>query len=200
LIRLPGKADAASLTAAVALESDPFYRAIAAGPDRPELRQAALAQYFEYSIREGREAGRCVQLDDPGLGVAVWLLPQPADRAALMATKKRAFLADVLAAEGVRNYYQIVTFMHSRAQRIVAEGDWYLSIVAVNPAVQGQGIGAQLLAPTLAEADRHAISCYLETFSPRSHSFYERLGFKKRAQFREPTTDETYTLMIRAPA
>ncbi len=67
------------------------------------------------------------------------------------------------------------------------------------PAAQGQGLGRKLLEPTVAEADRVNATCYLETFSPRNLSFYERLGFSTKARFTEPTTGADYALMVRHP-
>jgi GNAT superfamily N-acetyltransferase len=70
-------------------------------------------------------------------------------------------------------------------------------MIAVDPSAHGQGLGQQFLAPTLAEADRVAATCYLETFSSRNRSFYERLGFATAAQFTEPTTGAEYAVMVR---
>ncbi len=68
--------DPANASAVAALENDPFYRSICASSARDTVRRRAiLAQYFAYSIQEGRDIGRCVHLADPTRGVAVWLLP-----------------------------------------------------------------------------------------------------------------------------
>jgi GNAT superfamily N-acetyltransferase len=55
---------------------------------------------------------------------------------------------------------------------------WYLCFVGVDPALQGQGIGARLLAPVLRDADTSGTLCYLETPFPRTHPFYQGLGFE----------------------
>jgi GNAT superfamily N-acetyltransferase len=57
------------------------------------------------------------------------------------------------------------------------EPHWYLAFVGVEPNRQGQGVGAQLLAPVLQRADADGVVCYLETPFPASHAFYRRLGF-----------------------
>jgi ribosomal protein S18 acetylase RimI-like enzyme len=59
-----------------------------------------------------------------------------------------------------------------------AEPHWYLFFVGVDPALQGHGIGEQLLTPVLQSADNSATPCYLETPFPRTHAFYRRLGFE----------------------
>jgi GNAT superfamily N-acetyltransferase len=74
-----------------------------------------------------------------------------------------------------------------------------MSIVAIGPHAQGRGLGARLLAPTLAEADAARAACYLETFSDRSRRFYEHLQFVTQGEFPEPTTGAQYALLTRAP-
>ena len=192
--------DPASACAVAALENDPFYRAISAAYEGDAVRRrAVLAYYFDYSIQEGRNIGRCVHLADRTRGVAVWLLPQSAEVQSRAVRNKRAFLETTLAAEGCANYYRIVEFMHGKATGVVDGDAWYLSIVAVDPTAQGQGLGRKLLEPTIAEADRLSATCYLETFSRRNPSFYERLGFATAARFAEPTTGAEYAVMVRNP-
>jgi GNAT superfamily N-acetyltransferase len=192
--------DLACASAVAALEHDPFYRCICYPyADDPACRRAFLEQYFAYSIQEGKDDGRCVHLRDHSQGVAVWLLPQTRDAHSRATRNKRAFLQATLESEGCANYYRIMNFMSAKSKAIVGHDAWYLSIVAVNPTLHGKGLGRLLLEPTIAEADRLAAVCYLETFSPRNLSFYERLGFVTKARFTEPTTGSDYSLMVRYP-
>ena len=61
---------------------------------------------------------------------------------------------------------------------------WYLAFVGIEPAIQSRGIGRALLAPVLEKADRTNTLCYLETPFPRTHAFYERLGFTRNGEHR----------------
>jgi GNAT superfamily N-acetyltransferase len=158
-----------------------------------------LARYFAYSIEEGRALGRTVHLADPARGVAVWLLPQPDEVRARAATQKHLFLESNLGARGTSNYYRMVEYMSSKSKGLVDRRAWYLSIIAVDPSLQGRGLGQQLLAPTLAAADANDATSYLETFGVRSVPFYERLGFSTLARFEEPTTGAEYAIMVRNP-
>jgi len=199
-MNLKQKPDPACATVVAALEKDPFYRSICAGHRSDEhRRRAVLAKYFDCSIQEGRDLGRCVHLPDRERGVSVWLLPQHPDVKSRAAHNKRAFLRETLESQGCANYYRIVDFMHAKTATVVEADAWYLSIVAVDPAAQGKGFGRKLLEPTLAEADRIAATCYLETFSPGNIGFYQRLGFSRRAQFSEPTVGADYVVMVRPP-
>ena len=192
--------DPACPAAVSALEHDPFYAYISAefGAD-PMRRRSALAAYFDYSIRQGAQIGRVVHLEEADIGVAVWLLPQSDDVQERERSRKRAYLHAVLGEYGCERYERIVAYMSARAGTVVGKESWYLSIVAIAPQAQGRGLGARLLAPTLAEADAAMAVCYLETFNPRSLHFYERLGFVTRAEFEEPATRAQYTIMVRAP-
>jgi GNAT superfamily N-acetyltransferase len=192
------KTDPASSIAVAALEDDPFYRSICAPYDGNTVRRrAVLAKYFDYSIQEGRELGRCVHLAHEAHGVAVWLLPQSPEVESQAAERKRTFLKAALTAEGCANYYRIIEFMSAKSATLVDEAAWYLSIVAVDPGAQGQGLGRKLLEPTIAEADRAGVTCYLERFSQPNLSFYQRLGFAAAARFTEPTTGADYIVMLR---
>lgn len=76
---------------------------------------------------------------------------------------------------------------------------WYLSILGVSPERQGQGVGAALLQPTLAEADARGVPCYLETFGEHTLGFYRRVGFVPAASFVEPLTNARYWVLCRQP-
>lgn len=192
--------DPACASAVAALERDPFYRCLVSEYSHDEARRrSALAQYFDYSIRQGARVGRVVHLEEADLGVAVWVLPQTEEVQLAEKARKGEFLREVLGERGAASYDRVVTYMSARAASVMGAGSWYLSIIAVAPRAQGRGLGARLLAPTLAEADVGGALCYLETFAPRSVGFYERHGFATRARFDEPTTGAQYALMVRMP-
>ncbi|MGJ7504284.1 GNAT family N-acetyltransferase [Variovorax sp. ZT5P49] len=185
-----------------ALIVDPFYLAISVDfeHDMP-ARKAVLAKYFAYSLGEAARTGRYLTTPEDGkLGAAAWLLPRTDAIDAAESAAKNEFLAGTLGPRGYRNYHRIVEFMAARSPAVVPVGAWYLSILGISPAAQGRGLGAQLLAPTLAEADAAGVPCFLETFTPRSVAFYERLGFRSAAEHLEPVTNSTYAIMCRPAA
>jgi len=186
---------------AASLADDPFYLAITADFARDaQGRRAVLSQYLDYSLREAQRGGQCTLLQDKRLGAALWTLPRAADAEAADAQAKVDHLQTVLGPRGMDNYRQIIAFMGSRASGAELEGAWYLSILGIDPASQGQGLGARLLAPTLAAADQAGVACYLETFSARNESFYARTGFRALASHLEPVTGGPYTIMVRQGA
>jgi hypothetical protein len=64
---------------------------------------------------------------------------------------------------------------------------------------QGAGIGDALLQPAVAEADRAGVLCYLETPFPRTHAFYQRLGFEIASTSRPFPSARPLDIMIRKP-
>ena len=55
---------------------------------------------------------------------------------------------------------------------------WYLPLIGVDPAHQGQGHGHALMAYALEMCDRDEVPAYLESTNPRNITLYERHGFE----------------------
>jgi ribosomal protein S18 acetylase RimI-like enzyme len=55
---------------------------------------------------------------------------------------------------------------------------WYLPWFGVDTALQGRGLGGQLMEPCLRIVDESHLPAYLESPNPRNVSFYERHGFE----------------------
>ena len=104
-------------------------------------------------------------------GVALWLPPGVApDKAAL----NRVFQ------ETVTEERQGVLFAMAEQIRAfqLREAHWYLPLIGVDPAHQGQGIGSVLLSQALSACDAQKLPAYLQATSPRNLRFYERHGFE----------------------
>lgn len=55
---------------------------------------------------------------------------------------------------------------------------WYLGMMVVHPAKQGQGIGSRLLQPVLQRASDEGLPCYVVTFTEQAVRFYQKNGFE----------------------
>jgi ribosomal protein S18 acetylase RimI-like enzyme len=74
---------------------------------------------------------------------------------------------------------------------------WYLPWFGVDVAMQGRGLGSQLMKPCLGIVDASSLPAYLETPNPRTIRFYERLGFEVTGQAQAGTCPPV-TSMLRA--
>ena len=76
---------------------------------------------------------------------------------------------------------------------------FYLSLLAVDPPFQGQGLGSGLLQKLLSQSDQKNVPVYLEATSERSFSFYQRHGFQLSETIQFPYRGPTLWLMNREP-
>ncbi len=76
---------------------------------------------------------------------------------------------------------------------------WYLPWFGVKEALQGKGLGGQLMEPCLNVVDASHLPAYLETPNPRTIPFYERHGFQVTGGARAGGCPPL-TFMVRAPA
>jgi GNAT superfamily N-acetyltransferase len=115
------------------------------------------------------------------LGVAAWRPPEPP------ASSVRTRVTSALRERVVRALYpraadELFRGFAKLEPLHPSEPHWYLTFVGIDSRLQGQGIGSRLLAPVLQQADASSTLCYLETPFPRTHAFYQRLGFEIASQ------------------
>jgi GNAT superfamily N-acetyltransferase len=84
--------------------------------------------------------------------------------------------------------------------RHLREPHFYVRIVGVRSARQGQGLGSALMQPTLQRADSAGLPAYIEASTQRSASLYERLGFVHMGALELPEGGPPVWLMRRPPA
>ena len=78
------------------------------------------------------------------------------------------------------------------------EPHWYLSMIGVDPARQGRGLGSALLRHTLDIIDAEGGLAYLESSNPKNVPLYERHGFEVLGQI-APADFPGLTPMLRRP-
>ena len=80
-----------------------------------------------------------------------------------------------------------------------AEPAWFLDILGVDPARQGEGIGRALIEAGLAAVRADAMPAVLETANPRNVAYYERFGFEL-AEERDAPGGGPHVWFMRRPA
>jgi GNAT superfamily N-acetyltransferase len=124
-------------------------------------------------------------------GTALWLSPGVhADEEELGAVVESTAAPSLLA--------EAATIFEQMAKYHPAEPHWYLPLIGVDPANQGEGHGDALMAYALARCDRDHAPAYLESSNPRNIPFYRRHGFEPLGAI-QAGSSPTLVPMLRQP-
>ncbi len=197
-----GELDAIASTLSAAFAADPVQQWLfepAADPD------AARGRFFRFFVGEYFALGHTYRIrgaDDGAGGVAsiagaaLWA---PPDRDILHGDRVDAFLAVVTADLGEQTIPRLTELVRASEAR-PTEPHFYLGILGVDPARQGEGLGAVLVEGVLEACDRGGFVAHLESSNPRNLGFYERLGFVATDSFRcGSASGPLMTIMSRSP-
>lgn len=108
-----------------------------------------------------------------GLGVAAWIPPSADVGLEQADAATRPVIAELTDDAGAR-YDRFWDWLESS---LPTEPHWFLDMVGVEPARQGEGIGAALIGHGIDRARIDGVPAFLETGKPRNVPYYERLGF-----------------------
>lgn len=124
-------------------------------------------------------------------GVALWLPPNTSpDEAALVALIERTAPASIQ--QDAAGVFEQMAAFHPH------EPHWYLPLIGVDPARQGQRLGDKLMAHALARCDADRLPAYLESSNPLNLSFYRRHGFEEVGKI-QVGSSPTLVPMVRKP-
>ena len=161
-------------------------------------RLARLRLFFDTLLR--LEGFGLAEIDvvgnDGGIaGAAVWFAPggwpPPAIRQLrALPGYMRAFGRRVVAASALVN---AAARVHPNA------GYWYLACIGIEPATQGNGLGAALLRSRLGICDAEGSAAFLESSKPSNVPLYEHFGFVAGAPLSLPPGAPKITPMTRPP-
>jgi ribosomal protein S18 acetylase RimI-like enzyme len=101
------------------------------------------------------------------------------------------------ARQGVSRMMTFDRYSDAQHRDIVPYPHWYLHIIGVDPAHQGQGFASRLIKPILERIDKERMPCYLETHNLKNVSIYQRFGFKVVLEGKIPGTDLMSYAMLR---
>jgi GNAT superfamily N-acetyltransferase len=128
-------------------------------------------------------------------GAAIWALPGrwregPMDMVRLL----RATLVGI-----VPHLPRVLRGLGQVEARHPDNRHFYLAVLGVDPARQGDGVGSALIRPGLDLCDAEGIPAYLETGKERNVAFYARHGFRVTEEVHLPKGPPVW-LMWRDPA
>jgi GNAT superfamily N-acetyltransferase len=124
-------------------------------------------------------------------GAALWLPPgvEP-DGEALIASFTRA---------APESKHPTLLAVAERMDEFHIDGPhWYLPLIGVDPANQGNGLGSALLEHALRRCDQDRLPAYLESTNPMNLSLYERHGFEALGTIRVADVPPIFP-MLRPP-
>lgn len=170
-----------------AFDDYPFLAELFPGP--PERRAKVSSRFYVATVVDCLEYGTVHALVEDGrlAGVAAWLRPG----AFPQSLKRQAgFLPTVWA--GLRHYpgrARLALQALARLERYHPHTPphWYLAAIAVEPSMQGRGLGARLMKHGLALAAEKGEPCFLETAKESNREWYRGFGFE--VQRTEPCFD-----------
>ncbi|QGG95411.1 GNAT family N-acetyltransferase [Actinomarinicola tropica] len=165
-------------------------------PDAADRRQM-LPSVFELFVDAfaRHDETHVVPTADVVAGVALWA---PPGTEPIHPDDETAFAAGLVDAVGP-HMGRVGTVMELLAGSHPDEPAWYLQFLAVDPVVQGLGLGSRALRGVLERGDAAGEAAYLEATSERNRALYRRHGFRDVGQVALPD-GPTLHAMWRDPA
>lgn len=165
-VQIQGK-DKALSAMMLAFSGDPFFRWFAPDPDLYVRHGCDLMNAFGGNAFNNGTAYASANYE----GVSFWLPPGVKTDEELA----HESISQIVPAELLETVWSIFGEMGNYHPK---EDCWYLPLIGVDPARQGQGLGSALLKHALEIIDRNSLPAFLESSNPRNISLYERYGFE----------------------
>ena len=163
---------------------------------RTRLLPWSMSVYARYGLRCGEVHTTADRVE----GVAVWIPPGGFPMSVV-----RLMLAGMILSplkRGVASFGRLmsaINYTEHLHKRDVPPEHWYLLVLGVDPAQQGQGLGGTLIQPVLARADGEGFPCYLESANAKNLPFYKRHGFEVLVEDSFPKGGPPFWTMKREP-
>jgi len=159
-----------------AFDADPIFRAIL--PDDAHRARALPVLFAEWMTRLHLKHPTTYTTDD--LSAAAMWSPPGAWHIGVL--DLAAMAPAMLGALGTRAFTGLRVLHAIEAPHPEAPEHYYLRVIGCEPTRQGDGLGAALLRPVLAQCDAAGLPAYLESSNEMNLSFYRRHGFRETAE------------------
>lgn len=112
-------------------------------------------------------------------GIAAWIPPGYFPLSWLRLLQVGAYAIPFqLGWSSTKQFMSLLSTLDKFHERDLPIAHWYLFMLGVAPAYQGQGIGSALIQPILQQADVQGLPCYLETSTSEAVRFYQKHRFE----------------------
>jgi GNAT superfamily N-acetyltransferase len=177
LVRLErSQINPASEILAKAFDDDPVLNCLLSQSDR--MKTNALKSLFKGILLTSLPYNHIYTTVGSLKGVAAWLPPNHSHLNIFHFLPTVFSLTFKLGLSKVGRLISILSVLEEYHKGDLSQPHWYLNLLGVSPAHQGQGIGSLLLQPILQQADSQRLPCYLETSTPKAVCFYQKNGFE----------------------
>jgi ribosomal protein S18 acetylase RimI-like enzyme len=171
-------------TIALAFSSDPAGRYLYPDPHQffshfPEFVRIFGGKAFDYGT---------ASYIDGFTGAALWYPPG-------VHPDEDALASQLLRTVPENMQEEMFAVFEQQASYHPSEPHWYLPLIGVDPAHQGQGYGSALLRHVLVNCDRNGQVAYLESTSPESVRLYQRHGFKVLGDIQVGSSPKIYPMV-----
>jgi ribosomal protein S18 acetylase RimI-like enzyme len=146
------------------------------GEADPERRGRSLTRFFAPLLRGLFRRGTILAASRGETMVGVCGMAPPG-RCQPTTVEKLSMLPVAFFGNGFATPSRLMTWGAEWARRDPAQPHWHLGPVAVDAHLQGQGIGAALMAGFCARMDERSALAYLETDKAENVRFYQKFGF-----------------------
>jgi len=166
-------------------------------PDKTQ-RHAVANKFCFIGLSVCLKYGEAYATSEKLEGVAAWLPPGKAPFGGWQIV--RSVPLSILfrfGRQGAGRMWAYGRFVDNLHRRLVPYPHWYLQIIGVDPAYQGQGFSSRLLRPVLERIDRERMPCSLETNIEKNVAIYRRFGFEVISEDKLVGTEVTSFAMLR---
>jgi GNAT superfamily N-acetyltransferase len=191
---LPEDARAAAGVLGRAFHNNPGVVALLRG-DPPAVRLRLTENAMHGFARAMLRVGMPQVIKRDGKVVAVSLTYPPGAYPPTLWTELT--IASGLLRAGLRRLLRFARVDALMRTRHLREPHWYLWVLGVEPELQGQGLGSELLRALAARAERDRVPCYLETDKPSSVRLYQHNGYVVQREELVPKLDFKLYYMLR---
>jgi GNAT superfamily N-acetyltransferase len=156
-------------------------------------------QFYILNVEHALMNGRA--FTTPSLkGVAVWrYFGNEVNPATKIQNDPRTHIKEFLDEKTLQKLMLIGKATNSMHQNSVVGMHYYLFFLAVEPEIQGKGIGSLLIQPMLQIANKKRLPCYLETMREKNLAFYAKHGFQICSEMQVPEKGPHIWGLIRHP-